>query len=61
MIEQHYLEQRYYFQQYYWNSDYFLLGMLTMVPHEIIRFVVELIENHNTNANIIEKYEVDIS
>jgi len=61
MIEQHYLEHRYYFQEHYWNSDYYLLRMLTMIRHRIIRLVAEVIENYNTNANIIEKYEVDIS
>jgi len=52
MIEQHYLEHRYYFQQHYWNSDFFLLKMLTMVPHRVVNFLVELIEDYKTKAEI---------
>jgi len=60
-IEQYYLEHRHYFQQNYWNSKYFLLRMLTTMPHRVINVVAKLIENHRIDADIIEKYEVDIS
>jgi len=58
MIEQHYLEHRHYFQDHYFPADYYLLRLLTMIRHRIIKIQAELLENIKTKPLLIEDYHI---